>query len=144
VATLVVTELRARPPKPVAASAAVVGREALDAVNAGLRRVTGECLRSGRSLPDLFAVVYSEERRPSPVAAARFVRCEPPRSARFAGRQRGHLGGGQLPVVDVYIGDVAQPVVDRLAVGLGPSDHRRAAGLGVAGGCLLPARRPST
>ncbi|MEE6266796.1 hypothetical protein V2E29_14245 [Streptomyces diastatochromogenes] len=62
VAALVVTEWRSRPPKPVAASAAVVGREALDAVNAGLRRLTGECLRSGRSLPDLYAVVYSEER----------------------------------------------------------------------------------
>ncbi|MFH8567779.1 hypothetical protein [Streptomyces sp. NPDC017993] len=62
VAALVVTERRPRPPKPVAASAAVMGREALDVVNAGLRRLTGECLRSGRSLPDLYAVVYSEER----------------------------------------------------------------------------------
>ncbi|MFD9607631.1 hypothetical protein OG609_21910 [Streptomyces sp. NBC_01224] len=64
VAALIVTERRRppRPPKPVAASAAVVGREALDVVNAGLRRLTGECLRSGRSLPDLYAVVYSEER----------------------------------------------------------------------------------
>ncbi|MFE4800200.1 hypothetical protein ACFVRD_36795 [Streptomyces sp. NPDC057908] len=71
VAALIVTERRPgppkagrrpRPPKPVAASAAVVGREALDVVNAGLRRLTGECLRSGRSLPDLYAVVYSEER----------------------------------------------------------------------------------
>ncbi|MEU8783450.1 hypothetical protein [Streptomyces sp. NPDC048637] len=62
VTALVVTERRPRPPKPVAASAAVVGREALDVVDAGLRRLTGECLRSGRSLPDLYAVVYSEER----------------------------------------------------------------------------------
>ncbi|MFJ4528415.1 hypothetical protein [Streptomyces nigrescens] len=62
VAALVVTERRPRPPKPVAASAAVVGRQALDVVDAGLRRLTGECLRSGRSLPDLYAVVYSEER----------------------------------------------------------------------------------
>lgn len=62
VAALIVTERRPRPPKPVAASVAVVGREALDVVNAGLRRLTGECLRSGRSLPDLYAVVYSEER----------------------------------------------------------------------------------
>ncbi|MFE7300463.1 hypothetical protein [Streptomyces sp. NPDC057579] len=62
VAALVVTERRSRPPKPAAASAAVTGREALDMVNAGLRRLTGECLRSGRSLPDLYAVVYSEER----------------------------------------------------------------------------------
>ncbi|MFH9224536.1 hypothetical protein ACH4NT_18130 [Streptomyces lydicus] len=62
VAALIVTERRPRAPKPVAASAAVVGREALDVVNAGLRRLTGECLRSGRSLPDLYAVVYSEER----------------------------------------------------------------------------------
>jgi hypothetical protein len=62
VAALVVTEWRARPPKPVAASAAVVGRQALDVVDAGLRRLTGECLRSGRSLPDLYAVVYSGER----------------------------------------------------------------------------------
>ncbi|MCX4787754.1 MULTISPECIES: hypothetical protein [unclassified Streptomyces] len=71
VAALIVTERRPRPPKPgrrprpskpVAASAAVVGREALDVVNAGLRRLTGECLRSGRSLPDLYAVVYSEKR----------------------------------------------------------------------------------
>ncbi|MEV4975253.1 hypothetical protein [Streptomyces scopuliridis] len=62
VAALIITERRARPPKPVAASAAVVNREALDVVNAGLRRLTGECLRSGRSLPDLYAVVYSEER----------------------------------------------------------------------------------
>ncbi|MFB6715725.1 MULTISPECIES: hypothetical protein [unclassified Streptomyces] len=71
VAALIVTERRPRPPKPerrprrpkpVAASAAVRGREALDVVNAGLRRLTGECLRSGRSLPDLYAVAYSEER----------------------------------------------------------------------------------
>ncbi|WP_407551044.1 hypothetical protein QOM21_17010 [Streptomyces sp. Pv4-95] len=62
VAALIITERRPRPPKPVAASAAVVGREALDVVDAGLRRLTGECLRSGRSLPDLYAVVYSEER----------------------------------------------------------------------------------
>ncbi|MEU8679949.1 hypothetical protein [Streptomyces sp. NPDC048611] len=62
VAALVVTERRPRPPKPATASAAVVGREALDVVNAGLRRLTGECLRSGRSLPDLYAVVYSEKR----------------------------------------------------------------------------------
>ncbi|MFG2140384.1 hypothetical protein [Streptomyces sp. NPDC048650] len=62
VAALIVTERRPRPPKPATASAAVVGREALDVVNAGLRRLTGECLRSGRSLPDLYAVVYSEER----------------------------------------------------------------------------------
>lgn len=62
VAALIVTERRPRPPKPAEASAAVTGREALDVVNAGLRRLTGECLRSGRSLPDLYAVVYSEER----------------------------------------------------------------------------------
>lgn len=62
VAALVVAERRPRPPKPALASAAVVGREALDVVDAGLRRLTGECLRSGRSLPDLYAVVYSEER----------------------------------------------------------------------------------
>ncbi|MEV5128427.1 hypothetical protein AB0K49_37395 [Streptomyces decoyicus] len=62
VAALIVTERRPRPPKPATASAAVMGREALDVVNAGLRRLTGECLRSGRSLPDLYAVVYSEER----------------------------------------------------------------------------------
>jgi hypothetical protein len=62
VAALVVTERRPRPPKPVAASAAVVGREALDVVDAGLRRLTGDCARSGRSLPDVYAVVYSEER----------------------------------------------------------------------------------
>ncbi|MFH8368281.1 hypothetical protein [Streptomyces sp. NPDC018031] len=62
VAALVVTEWRSRPPKPAAASAAVVAREALDMVDAGLRRLTGECLRSGRPLPDLYAVVYSEQR----------------------------------------------------------------------------------
>lgn len=62
VAALVVTERRPRPPRPAVASAAVVGREALDVVDAGLRRLTGECLRSGRSLPDLYAVAYSEER----------------------------------------------------------------------------------
>ena len=62
VTALVVTELRARTPKPVAASAAVVGRQALDVVDAGLRRLAAECLRSGRSLPDLYAVVYSGER----------------------------------------------------------------------------------
>ncbi|MER5443118.1 hypothetical protein [Streptomyces sp. NPDC002790] len=62
VTVLIVTELRGRPPKPVKASAAVTGRAALDVVDAGLRRLTGECLRSGRSLPDLYAVVYSEDR----------------------------------------------------------------------------------
>lgn len=62
VTALIVTELRARPPKPVAASAAVTSRAALDVVDAGLRRITGECLRAGRSLPDLYAVVYSEQR----------------------------------------------------------------------------------
>ena len=62
VAALVVTERRPRPPRPASASAAVMGREALDVVDAGLRRLTGECVRSGRSLPDLYAVVYSEER----------------------------------------------------------------------------------
>lgn len=62
VTALIVTERPARPPKPVAASAAVTGRAALDVVDAGLRRITGECLRAGRSLPDLYAVVYSEQR----------------------------------------------------------------------------------
>ncbi|WP_420036374.1 hypothetical protein ACN2WE_32850 [Streptomyces sp. cg28] len=63
VTALIVTERRRpRKPKPVAASAAVLSRGALDVVNAGLRRLTGECLRSGRSLPDLYAVVYSEQR----------------------------------------------------------------------------------
>ncbi|WP_425833562.1 hypothetical protein [Streptomyces fractus] len=62
VVALIVTERRARPPKPVAASAAVTSRGALEVVNAGLRRLTGECVRSGRSLPDLYAVVYSEQR----------------------------------------------------------------------------------
>lgn len=63
IAALVVTERRRpRTPKPVAATDAVVGREALDVVNAGLRRLTGACLRAGRPLPDLYAVVYSEER----------------------------------------------------------------------------------
>lgn len=62
VAALVLTERRPRPPRPAAASAAVVAREALDVVEAGLRRLTGECLRTGRSLPDLYAVLYSEER----------------------------------------------------------------------------------
>ncbi|MEU1800646.1 hypothetical protein [Streptomyces sp. NPDC019937] len=62
VAALIVTERRPRPPKPAAASDAVVERGALDVVDAGLRRLTGECLRSGRSLPDVYAVVYSEER----------------------------------------------------------------------------------
>ncbi|WP_327670427.1 MULTISPECIES: hypothetical protein [unclassified Streptomyces] len=62
VTVLIVTELRGRPPKPVKASAAVTSRAALDVVDAGLRRLTGECLRSGRSLPDLYAVVYSEKR----------------------------------------------------------------------------------
>ncbi|MFD7298884.1 hypothetical protein ACFV9W_36865 [Streptomyces sp. NPDC059897] len=62
VVALIVTERKPRPPKPVAASAAVTSRGALEVVNAGLLRLTGECLRSGRSLPDLYAVVYSEER----------------------------------------------------------------------------------
>ncbi|MFI6369956.1 hypothetical protein [Streptomyces sp. NPDC050546] len=62
VAALVVTERQPRPPKPDAPSAAVEGQEALDVVDAGLRRLTGECLRSGRSLPDMYAVVCSEER----------------------------------------------------------------------------------
>ncbi|MFD8572379.1 hypothetical protein [Streptomyces sp. NPDC059639] len=63
VIALIVTERRRpRKPKPVAPSAAVLSRGALDVVNAGLRRLTGECLRSGRSLPDLYAVVYSEKR----------------------------------------------------------------------------------
>jgi hypothetical protein len=62
VAALIVTERRPRPPKPAVASDAVAGREALDVVDAGLRRLTGECLRSGRPLPDLYAVAYSEER----------------------------------------------------------------------------------
>lgn len=63
VTALIVTERRRpRPPKPATAAAAVVGREALDVVDAGLRRLTGECLRSGRSLPDLYGVRYSEER----------------------------------------------------------------------------------
>ncbi|WP_306320494.1 MULTISPECIES: hypothetical protein [unclassified Streptomyces] len=62
VVTLIVTERKPRPPKPVAASAAVTSRGALEVVNAGLRRLTGECVRSGRSLPDLYAVVYSEDR----------------------------------------------------------------------------------
>ncbi|MFF3493483.1 hypothetical protein ACFYWS_19230 [Streptomyces sp. NPDC002795] len=71
VVVLVVTELRGRPPKPVKASAAVTGRAALDVVDAGLRRLTGECLRSGRSLPDLYAVVYSERRLGLLLAGAR-------------------------------------------------------------------------
>ncbi|MDI3405738.1 hypothetical protein [Streptomyces cavernicola] len=61
-AALIVTEQRNRPPKPVTAAPAVLEREALDAVDAGLRRLTGACLRAGRALPDLYGVLYSGER----------------------------------------------------------------------------------
>ncbi|MDI3422321.1 hypothetical protein [Streptomyces luteolus] len=61
-AALVVTEKRNRPPKPATAGPAVLDREALDVIDAGLRRLTGECLRSGRALPDLYGVLYSGER----------------------------------------------------------------------------------
>lgn len=62
VVALIVTERRNRPPKPVAPAPAVVGRESLDVIDAGLKRLTGESVRAGRPLPDLYAVVYSEER----------------------------------------------------------------------------------
>lgn len=61
VAALVVTERRKRA-VPWAASAAVRGREALDVIDLGLRKLAGECARAGRALPDVYAVVYSEER----------------------------------------------------------------------------------
>lgn len=62
VVALVLTERRKRSVPASAASAAVLGREALDVIDVGLRRLAAECARTGRALPDLYAVVYSEDR----------------------------------------------------------------------------------
>lgn len=63
VTTLVVTEVRAmRPTRPRQASAHVAGCEALDVIDSGLRHLVAQCERSGRELPDLYAVGYVEER----------------------------------------------------------------------------------
>ncbi|MDB1087108.1 hypothetical protein PJ985_05945 [Streptomyces sp. ACA25] len=62
VAALIVSERRAAAPerrRPVVTSA-VTGPEALKTVDAGLRALAAECVRTGRDLPDIYAVTCSE------------------------------------------------------------------------------------
>ncbi|MFI1397986.1 hypothetical protein [Streptomyces sp. NPDC020681] len=63
IAALVFTEVRSRsgaPPRPAPAS--VTGRDALNVIDLGLRSVAAECVRAGRALPDVYAVVLSADR----------------------------------------------------------------------------------
>lgn len=62
VVALVLTERRHRSAPTPAPSAAVLGREALDVVDVGLRSLAAECGGAGRALPDVYAVAYSEDR----------------------------------------------------------------------------------
>ncbi|MEV7236288.1 hypothetical protein AB0N06_20520 [Streptomyces sp. NPDC051020] len=64
VAALVITELRGRSAAPARRRATpdVTGRAALDVIDLGLRRLTEDCARAGRALPDVYAVVYSGQR----------------------------------------------------------------------------------
>ncbi|MFI1105248.1 hypothetical protein [Streptomyces melanogenes] len=61
IAALVRTELRPSGAAAPAPKAAVTGREALDTIDLGLRRLAADCVRAGRSLPDVYAVGYSGE-----------------------------------------------------------------------------------
>ncbi|MFK0044026.1 hypothetical protein ACIQU4_07945 [Streptomyces sp. NPDC090741] len=62
VAVLVRTELRSKSAPPAARPTGTTGREALDTVDLALRRLAAECLRIGRDLPDVYAVVHAGER----------------------------------------------------------------------------------
>ncbi|MFG2517928.1 hypothetical protein [Streptomyces sp. NPDC048527] len=59
ISVLVRTELKAKRPVSAAPRAEVTGREALDAIDLGLRRLAADCRRSGRSLPDVYALGYT-------------------------------------------------------------------------------------
>lgn len=59
---LVRNEMRPRAAGAPRSTAAVSGREALDAIDVGLRRLAAECTRAGRTLPDVYAVNYAEDR----------------------------------------------------------------------------------
>ncbi|MFI1170332.1 hypothetical protein [Streptomyces melanogenes] len=59
IAALIRTELRPAGAAAPAPRAAVTGREALDAIDLGLRRLAADCVRAGRSLPDVYALGYS-------------------------------------------------------------------------------------
>ncbi|MEV0117334.1 hypothetical protein AB0H77_29540 [Streptomyces sp. NPDC050844] len=45
-----------------APTSAVTGREALDSIDLGLRRLAGDCARADRAMPDVYALGYSGER----------------------------------------------------------------------------------
>ncbi|MFJ3233686.1 hypothetical protein [Streptomyces sp. NPDC086787] len=63
VVALIVTEVAFRVrTRPRPTPAAVLGREALDAIDRGLRNLAVECVRAERTLPDVYAVTYSGER----------------------------------------------------------------------------------
>ncbi|MFZ3468022.1 hypothetical protein ACODT3_37210 [Streptomyces sp. 4.24] len=53
---------RDRSAAPPRSAAAASGREALDTIDLGLRRLDAECTRAGRRLPDVHAVTYAEDR----------------------------------------------------------------------------------
>ncbi|MFG2297769.1 hypothetical protein [Streptomyces sp. NPDC048603] len=62
IAVLVATEIRSKAAPRPALTPAVTGREALDAIDLGLRRLAADCERTQRSMPDLYALGYSAER----------------------------------------------------------------------------------
>ncbi|WP_405591345.1 hypothetical protein [Streptomyces sp. NBC_01092] len=62
IAVLVVTEIRPRPAPRRAPSADVTGREALDTIDLGLRRLAADCERVARPMPDVYALAYSGDR----------------------------------------------------------------------------------
>ncbi|WP_405603846.1 hypothetical protein OG741_33225 [Streptomyces sp. NBC_01410] len=123
VAALILTERKtpaAAPPRRPA-SAHVKGREALDAIDLGLRKLAAGCVRAGRALPDVYAVVYSGEHLTLRLAGADPDAPEP-WSADDSGEEwtvdSARLGGG-----DFGDAGAAQPYSLAVTVGLDQGDR---------------------
>ncbi|MET7711854.1 hypothetical protein [Streptomyces sp. NPDC005407] len=123
IAALVFTEVRSRsgvPPRP--APAAVTGRDALNVIDLGLRSLAAECMRAGRALPDVYAVVLSGDRLTLRLSGAD-PEAPPPWTTDDSGEEwsagPAQLGGTDLGVAS----DAAHPYALTVTIGLDRSDR---------------------
>ncbi|MFD6885506.1 hypothetical protein [Streptomyces sp. NPDC059957] len=109
------------PARPAPAN--VTGREALDVIDLGLRRLAAACVRAGRALPDAYAVVYSGDRLALRLAGSD-SHAPAPWSADSSGEQ---WSTGTAPLEGVGLGEeeaaAEQPYA--LAVTLGTAGGER-------------------
>lgn len=108
------------PARPAPAN--VTGREALDVIDLGLRRLAAACVRSGRALPDAYAVVYSGDRLVLRLAGSD-PRAPAPWSAESSGEE---WSTDAAPLEGAFAGEeaaAAQPYA--LAVTLGTAGGER-------------------